>query len=456
MFHWGCKNPIGYDTMGNKHCISATIMLPSEQEAYDICNAASRPSADGLLASEPVLQAPAGDSMGVAFAVNGLSVGFAEVSKSPGMEGATCFISEGFPRAAPDDRILRVRMDGLQPGTRYWYRIGAARLAHPIGYWSKLGDIDWGAVHSFMTPGPGAPSCFAVFGDTHADFPSMARVTAKYRELGLPLVVWNGDVLPSKIDDRESLVRHFIDIPENAGYAADTSILFNCGNHDYRGDLAGKLGDAMMPRPQREVAGRDPLLDRNFALRMGDIALIGLDTGEDKPDDHIANAGMTAFSRHRQLQAAWLEDALSSKEIAEAPFAVAIVHIPLFDPDPDANPGTVLINYAQWQKECADLWVPTLERHGVGLVGAGHTHRYRFDPPDPGRPWAQLVCGGAGAGTFQTLAVGEVEDGELVVRVHDTDSGNIVAVHRFPRRATWKPITRDNLRAILHEPKDTK
>ena len=52
-------------------------MLPSEQEAYDICTAAPTPPAEGLLASEPVLQSPAGDSMGVAFAVNGLSVGFA-------------------------------------------------------------------------------------------------------------------------------------------------------------------------------------------------------------------------------------------------------------------------------------------------------------------------------------------------------------------------------------------
>jgi predicted phosphodiesterase len=420
--------------MKNKHCISATEMLTSEQEAYDICVAAPTPPADGLLASEPVLQAPSGDSMGVAFAVNGLSVGFAEVSESPGMEGATRFLSEGFPRVAPDDRILRVRIEGLKPGTRHWYRVGAARLAHPIGYWSKLGDIAWSNVHSFVTPGSGAPSRFAVFGDTHADFPSMARATAKYRALDVPLVVWNGDVLPSKIDDRESLVRHFIDIPENAGYAADTPILFNCGNHDYRGDWAGKLGDAMMPRPPREVAGRHPALDRNFAVRMGEIALIGLDTGEDKPDDHVANAGITAFSRQRQLQAVWLEDALSSKEIAEAPFAVAVVHIPLFDPDPDANPGTVLINYAQWQKECADLWRPALERHGVGLVVAGHTHRYRFDPPSPDRSWAQLVCGGAGDNTFQTLAVGEVEDGELVVRVHDTDSGTVAAVHRFKPR----------------------
>lgn len=420
--------------MGNKHCISAVTMLQSEQNSYDICNAAPTPPAEGLLASEPVLQSPAEDSMGVAFAVNGLSVGFAEVSESPDMAGATRFLSEGFPRVVPDDKILRIRMEGLRPGTHYWYRVGAARLAHPVGYWSKLGDIDWSAVHSFVTPGPDAPSRFAVLGDTHADFPSMARATAKYRELGIPIVVWNGDVLPSKIDDRDALVRHFIDIPENSGYAADTPILFNCGNHDYRGDLSGKLGEAMMTRPPREIAGRDPLLDRNFALRMGDIALIGLDTGEDKPDNHIANGGITAFSRQRRLQATWLEDALSEKEIAEAPFAVAVVHIPLFDPDPDANPGTVLINYAQWQKECADLWCPILERHGVGLVVAGHTHRYRFDPPGQGRPWAQLVCGGAGNDTFQTLAVGEVEDGELVVRVHDTDSGNIAAVHRFQPR----------------------
>lgn len=409
-------------------------MLQSEQNSYDICNAAPTPPAEGLLASEPVLQSPAEDSMGVAFAVNGLSVGFAEVSESPDMARATRFLSEGFPRVIPDDRILRVRMEGLRPGTHYWYRVGAARLAHPVGYWSKLGDIDWSAVHSFVTPGPDAPSRFAVLGDTHANFPSMARATAKYRELGIPIVVWNGDVLPSKIDDRDALVRHFIDIPENSGYAADTPILFNCGNHDYRGDLSGKLGEAMMTRPPREIAGRDPLLDRNFAVRMGDIALIGLDTGEDKPDNHIANGGITAFSRQRRLQATWLEDALSEKEIAEAPFAVAIVHIPLFDPDPEANPGTVLINYAQWQKECADLWCPILEQHGVGLVVAGHTHRYRFDPPEQGRPWAQLVCGGAGNDTFQTLAVGEVEDGELVVRVHDTDSGNIAAVHRFQPR----------------------
>ena len=420
--------------MKDKHCISATEMLPSEQKAYDICVAAPPPSADGLLASEPVLQAPAGDSMGVAFAVNGLSVGFAEVSESPGMEGSTRFLSEGFPRAVPDDRILRVRMEGLKAGTRHWYRVGAARLAHPIGYWSKLGDIAWSAIHSFVTPGPGAPSRFAVFGDTHADFPRMARTTAKYRELGVPLVVWNGDVSPSKIDDREALVRLFLDVPGNAGYAADTPVLFNCGNHDYRGDAACLLRDAMMPRPPREVAGRHPALDRNFAVRMGDVALIGLDTGEDKPDNHVANAGITAFSRQRQLQAAWLEDTLSSKEIAEAPFAVAIVHIPLFDPDPDANPGTVLVNYAQWQKECADLWRPALERHGVGLVVAGHTHHYRFDPPAPSRPWAQLVCGGAGDDTFQTLAVGGVEDGELIVGVHDTDSSAIVAVHRFNPR----------------------
>ena len=143
---------------------------------------------------------------------------------------------------------------------------------------------------------------------------------------------------------------------------------------------------------------------------------------------------------HRQLQAVWLEDALSSKEIAEAPFAVAVVHIPLFDPDPDANPGTVLINYAQWQKECADLWVPILERHGVGLVIAGHTHRYRFDPPEPGRPWAQIVGGGPDMASnapdrFPTVVEGKVVGGELKITVHNIKTGSVQAECAFKPRA---------------------
>jgi hypothetical protein len=190
----------------------------------------------------------------------------------------------------------------------------------------------------------------------------------------------------------------------------------------------------MMPRLPEERSMRDIALDRNFAFRMGDVALIGLDTGEDKPDHHPANGGFSRFTQYREAQAVWLKDQFARPEIAHAPYVVAFVHIPLFDSNPNANPGTLLEDYAAWQKECAELWGPTLAQNGVQLVMAGHTHRYRFDPATSDRPWAQIVGGGRGNKTFQTLIEGKVAGGELVVRVHNTDTDALVAEHRFKPR----------------------
>ena len=413
----------------------AAAMNPDEQKAWDAYGAAVVPRPSGLLASDPMLQAPAPDSMGVAFAVSALSSGFAEVADNPGMKNAVRFEAAGMPIAHSDSRIHTIRMTGLRPGARHWYRIGAAKLTHPVGYWTKPSEIVWGDVHSFTTPGENAPSHFAMMSDTHAQFGQMARITAKYRALGVPFVVWNGDVATSKLDSREDLVNHFLAVPENAGYAADTAILFNAGNHDYRGDYAIKLEEAVMARPDGELARRHPSLRRNFAFRAGEIALIGLDTGEDKPDHHPAFGGLARYSPYRVEQAAWLKDLFKRPEIAKAPFIVAFVHIPLFDSRPGANPGNILEDWADWQEDSARLWGPTLAANGVQLVVAGHKHRYRFDPATSDRPWAQIVGGGRGpAPRFQTLIEGCVKDGELAVNVWNTDADELVAVHRFKPR----------------------
>ena len=413
-----------------------SAMMPSEQAAYDKYNACVVPRPEGLLAGEPVLQAPAPDSMGVGIAVTALANGFAEVADNPEMVNPRRFMAEGLPLAGIDDRVLLMRMTGLKPGTKYWYRVGAAKLVHPIGYWTKPSEIVWSAVHAFTTPGEKAPSHFGMMCDTHAAFEQMARITKKYRALGVPLVVWNGDIPNSLTNCREDFVKHYLVPPQNEGYAADTPIVLNRGNHDFRGTAANRLGEVMMPRLPYERSMRDVALDRNFAFRMGKIALIGLDTGEDKPDVHPANGGFSRFTVYRTMQAAWLKDQFRRPEIASAPYIVAFVHIPLFDSRPDANPGTILEDYADWQKECAELWGPTLTRYGVQLVVAGHKHRYRYDPPAEGRSWAQIVGGGrAPAPRFQTLVEGKVEGGELVVRVHNTDADTIAGVHRFrPRK----------------------
>ncbi len=409
-------------------------MMPAEQKAYDKYNAMVIPRPDGLLDGEPVLQVPAPDSMGVAFAVTALANGFAEVADNPGLKNPVRFMAEGMPLAGIDDRVLRIRMAGLRPGTRYWYRVGAAKLEHPIGYWTKPSETVWSGVHSFITPGENAPSHFAMMSDTHAAFEQMSRITRLYRERKVPLVVWNGDIPNSLTNAREDFVKHYLVPPENEGYAADTPIVLNRGNHDFRGTAANRLGEVMMPRLPSERSPRDLALDRNFAFRMGEIALIGLDTGEDKPDHHPANGGFSSFTPYRIAQTAWLKDCFKRPEIAGAPYVVAFVHIPLVELWPGANPGTLLEDYAVWQKECADMWGPILTENKVQLVLAGHTHRYRYDPATTDRSWAEIIGGGRGGSTFQTLVEGKVEDGKLVVLVHNTDAGTIVGEHVFAPR----------------------
>ena len=410
-------------------------MMKAEQAAYDKYNAMVIPRPEGLLDGEPVLQVPAPDSMGVAFAVTALSNGFAEVADNPEMQNATRFMAEGMPLAGIDDRVLKVRLTGLKPSTKYWYRVGAAKLEHPVGYWTKPSEIVWSAVHTFTTAGERAPSHFGMMCDTHAHFEQMARITQKYRELGVPLVVWNGDIPASLTNKREDFVKHYLVPPLNNGYAADTAIVLNRGNHDFRGTAANRLGEVMMPRLPTERSMRDIALDRNFAFRMGEIALIGLDTGEDKPDHHPANGGFSRFTPYRRAQTDWLKDQFSRPEIVQAPYIVAFVHIPLLELWPGATPGTILEDYAVWQKECADMWGPILTANKVQLVLAGHKHRYRYDAATETRSWAEIIGGGRGEKTFQTLVEGKVEGGELVVRVYNTDAGTIAGEHRFKPRA---------------------
>lgn len=136
-----------------------------------------------------------------------------------------------------------------------------------------------------------------------------------------------------------------------------------------------------------------------------------------------------------------------------AKFKVAFCHIPLFDADPQQNPGDAAPadkdprythDYARWQRTCAKLWGPSFEKADVQLVITAHQHRFRYDAPAAGRSWAQIVGGGAefgvighgaaarpDAGKFPTVIEGKVAGGRLVVTVHDVCHNKIAGEYTF-------------------------
>ena len=405
--------------------------------------------ASGALAGEPLLAAVSESSIAVSWAVSALATGGVEIGETPDLSGARYVKSGGLPLADLDDRSLMVRIDGLKPATRYWYRtvtqeIVSARNPHSARI--KPGRRAAGSIHSFMTPGTDGASRFAVINDTHANWGAFACVTATLRALSPPVIVWAGDAL-NCTEEKATAVKTFLDpaVPAR-DYAADAPVLFLPGNHDFEGQYARHIDEVIPCRPPAEHEGHFSELKWNFAVRQGEIALIGVDTGEGMHDDDVRLCGLGSFTAYRRLQAEWLETAMVRPEIASAPYAVLFCHIPLFNsgPNPNGCEKPLRRGCASWIRACNELWGPILDRYGIQLVVCGHEHLHRWDDKVPGHGWSQVLGGGPemgyGAGHVPdarycpTVIEGAVSGERLTVSVHDAWRGSVLSSRTFRPR----------------------
>lgn len=393
------------------------------------------------IASGPVLQAASATSMGVAFAVRREVAGWVDVSRSPDMSGSVRVWAQARGLKKLASKIVHVRIKGLRPGHKYYYRIGVDAIDYKGGYDMKnRGSEAPGEIYSFTTLGENLDGAFAVINDTHENKKALDFVFRKIEEISPAVVLWNGDASNTS-ESIERMMKVFITPhPGHPAYAANTPYLLLRGNHEYRGRANRSLEDAVMLRDEAERKAEFAELGWNFVQRLGDIALIGMDTGEDKLDTNPIFAGIFAMKPYRELQTRWLRDALESPAVKTARFKVVLCHIPLFDPRKGVNPGDLAPadvaegyspDYAVWQRTCAEMWGPLFEKAGVQLVVCGHQHAFRYDPADASRPWAQIVGGGPETGgnnpaRVPTVVEGRVVDGKLAVKVHDAEHGRLL------------------------------
>ena len=437
--------------------ISAALATSNIVEANDILETAERTltpegsndEQHSLLISPPMLQNYAETSIGVAFAVSAMANGYVIYGEKSDLSDGKKVMCGGYRTTEINDRVVQVRLTGLKPSTTYYYRIGADRIEYKGGYNIKVtGNEEDKHIYNFTTAGKDSRAHFCVINDTHVEWEPFGRAIEKIAQLAPSCVIWNGDASNSE-ETIEAQMRIFL-TPEIAckEYASQIPYLFCPGNHDLRGMANRHLERVWMYRQPEERASRDWDLGRNFAVRMGEVAMIGLDTGEDKLDTNPKFAGTFNSKAYREAQTTWLRDALRQPEIAKAPYLVAFCHIPLFDPDPKQNPGDVSpadtdpqyeTDYAMWQRTCAQLWAPLLEKAHCQLIITAHQHCYRFDEPTTSRPWAQIVGGGTNMdptrkGRFPTVIEGEVKDNQLCITVHNLLSGEVQQTMTFSKR----------------------
>ncbi len=385
----------------------------------------------------PMLQNPAATTMDIAWGVSALSSGFVELSEESNLANAKRIASGQLPIEGLDPDVLSVRLTGLKPATRYYYRTVTVPINYPVPYKIVPGELLRSPIYTFCTSGEKADSSFAVINDTHNKKETLVKLAAQLAKCKAAVTVWNGDVCDwfATRKDIGSIILN--PTGQGEGFAAEHPVLLTQGNHECRGEACRELPEFFLPRPLTERTPQYAELTRNFAIRQGELALIGMDTGEDKPDAHPSWAGLARFEPYRALQTQWLAEALARPEIDSAPYIVVFCHIPLYDKRLNSNTGDTMEGFAAWMRPAARMWSPLFEKHRVQVVIAAHMHRHRFDPPTAERSWAQVVGGGyslTDADKQATVIEGRIKGGELVITAHGMQSNNVLGEYRFKPR----------------------
>ena len=323
-----------------------------------------------LVETPAVMMAPRADGFEMVWAVSRLSVGRLEWETAEGARGIAAADPFGF--VPQGERVLRVGLEGLKPGT-----VGRVR-AHTVA--ADDGETVTGEWKRFQTLDPAAGETrFVMWNDTHVfdeTIQALHQVTP-----AADFFVWNGDTCNDWT--REELLVPTLLNPGGCDISLNRPLLVAYGNHDVRGAHAFK-----MPGVVATPGGR-PF----YAFRSGPVAVICLHTGEDKPDDHPSFRGRVAFDVLRAEQARWLAQIIRRPEFRDAPYRLVFCHIPLRWRDERVQ-DYAKDGFDRHSGRSRAVWHESLVAWKAQVILSGHTHQPAWLPPTEEFPYGQLIGGG--------------------------------------------------------------
>lgn len=304
--------------------------------------------------------------------------------------------------------IHTVKIEGLQPGTTYRYRVYSKEvLSHKwveVVYGKTTATDVFGEKPLVFTTNDSKKSTtsFAMINDIHgrtADIPTLLNV-ADYKNLDM--VIFNGDML-SALNDEESLFTGFVDVSVKL-FARERPMYYARGNHETRGLFATSF--------QKYFSPQEPHL--YYMVRQGPACFIFLDSGEDKPDSDIEYYGITDYDNYRTQQAAWLKEAVRSKEYTDAKYRIIVCHMPPVDVEP------------LWhgQQEVLEKFVPILNKSNATVMICGHLHRFLYHDADSKIHFPIVV------NSLDTVLKGTIEGKTLTIEVKDK-AGNTIDTKNY-------------------------
>ncbi|MDD2474346.1 MAG: metallophosphoesterase family protein [Dysgonamonadaceae bacterium] len=262
------------------------------------------------------------------------------------------------------DSLHTVRVEGLQPGTTYRYRIFSKEVLGNQGHRIMYGNIASTDVYrkkpfSFTTLNKNKSDItFKMVNDIHNRADMLSNMLRDVKRENTDLVLFNGDMV-STMTNEKVIFDGFMDSVVTL-FATEVPIFYARGNHETRGAFSVKFPDYF------------PTTTNNlyYTFRQGPVQFIVLDGGEDKPDSDIEYSELSQFDAYRTKQQAWLKDIVETAEYKEALYRVVVIHIP---PVGSTWHGT---------QDLQRKFLPILNSADVDIMLCGHTHNYEYIKPN--------------------------------------------------------------------------
>ena len=346
--------------------------------------------ADKIFRMKPYLQNPVGNGITVMWETTVPAYCWVEYGTDTTQLKRARTIVDG--QVVCNNYLHKIRIDGLQPGQKYYYRVCSQEILLYQAYKKVFGNTAQSAFSEFTLPATDTDSFTAVvFNDLHQHTQTFRALCQQIKNVNYDFVVFNGDCVDDPVDHNQAT--SFISELTEGVCGDRIPTFFMRGNHEIRNAYSIGLRDHY-----------DYVGDRTYgSFNWGDTRIVMLDCGEDKPDDHWVYYGLNDFTQLRNEQVDFLKKELSSKEFKKAGKRVLIHHIPLY-----GNDGKNL---------CANLWTKLLEKAPFNISLNAHTHKYAYHPKGELGNNYPVVIGGGYKMDGATVMILEKKKDELRIKV---------------------------------------
>lgn len=271
-----------------------------------------------------------------------------------------------------------IEVKNLKPATEYEYRVVSKKLTRFEPYHVRFGEEVASEWYSFRTFDPEAKSVsFVVANDIHDKADLCAKMLDVQPLDEIEMVFYNGDIM-SYYNREGQPFTSFIDVSVEK-FAKNKPFAVVRGNHETRGQFARIYDEYIHNTPEGMFYG---------VFYFGDTAVVMLDGGEDKDDQHPVYGGLVDFDNYRREEAEWLKGVVRSPEFLAAKNRIVIMHVPPIVErmaEIEENKKEIMRQIA-WRgaSHLGELIIPILNEADIDVMLCGHIHRQLIYPEQPG------------------------------------------------------------------------